>query len=52
MMRQDPDQPTPAVSCRDVAGWIMEAEREVRDETICNAWKKTDFSYFLNQPKE
>ena len=52
MMRQDPDQPTPAASRRDVAGWIVEAEREVRDETIRNAWKKTDFSYFPNEPKE
>ncbi len=52
MMCQDPDQPTPAASHRDVAGWIMEAEREVCDETICNAWKKTGFSYFPNQSKE
>ena len=52
MMRQDPDQPTPAASPRDIVEWIMEAEREDRDETIRNAWKKTDFLYFPNQPKK
>ncbi len=52
MMRQDPNQPTPAPSHHDIAGWIMEAEREVRDESIHNSWKKTGFSYFPNQPKE
>jgi hypothetical protein len=51
-MCQDPNQPTPSASRHDVAGWIMEAECEVHNEMIHNAWKKMDFLYFPNQLKE
>ena len=52
MMLQDPDKPTPSSSRRDVAGWIIEAERAVSNATIRNAWKRTGLSYFPDQPKE
>lgn len=52
MMLQDPDKPTPNSTRREVTGWIIEAERDIHAAMIRNAWKKHDFSYFPDQPKE
>ncbi len=48
LMYQDPYKPTPA----STTGWIIKAEHEVHDEMIHTAWRKTNFSYFPDHPKE
>ena len=45
-LRQDPDQPTPNATRRQVAEWIISAEKGITEETIKNAWKRNGFSYF------
>ena len=46
MLQQDPSLPIPSPDRRQVASWILAAERAVTDEVVRNAWRKTGFSYF------
>ena len=46
LLDQDPDLPIPGTTRRDVSDWIIAAEKNVTDETLKNAWRKTGYSYF------
>jgi hypothetical protein len=46
LLAQDPNLQIPATTCRDVSDWIIAAEKNVTDETLKNAWRKTGYSYF------
>jgi len=52
LFAQDPNERTPQTSRREVAEWVIEAEKNVTAVTMRNAWKKTGFSYFPNSTKE
>ncbi len=52
MLAQDPDKPTPAAQRLDIAEWILMAERNIKEASIKNAWRKTGFSWFPHLPKE
>ena len=51
MFAKDPDKPTPTATHRDVAEWILMAERNIKEVSIKNAWRKTGFSWFPHLPK-
>ncbi len=53
MMLQDPNLPIPGSTCHKIAQWIIDAQKNISTETICNAWRKTGFSYSptLRTPK-
>jgi len=46
LLEQDPDQPIPGTTCRNVSGWIIATQKNVTNETLKNAWRKTGYSYF------
>ena len=46
LLEQDPDQPIPGTTRRNVSDWIIAAQKNVTDETLKNAWRKTGYSYF------
>jgi len=46
LLEQDPDQPIPGTTRRNVTDWIIAAQKNVTDETLKNAWRKTGYSYF------
>jgi hypothetical protein len=46
LMAQDADKPIPCTTCRQVANWIISAKRNISNDTLKNAWKKTGYSYF------
>jgi len=46
LLDQDPDLPIPGTTRRDVSDWIIAAEKNVTNETLKNAWRKTGYSYF------
>ena len=46
MLGQDPDKPIPTTSCRQLADWIIAAQKNVGVETIRNTWRKTGMSYY------
>jgi hypothetical protein len=46
MMMQDPNLPIPGSMRHNVAQWIINAQNNICVETICNAWRKTGFSYY------
>ncbi len=48
LMVQDPNAPIAKTTRRDVVGWILAAERNISQQVICNAWRKTGFSYFTD----
>jgi hypothetical protein len=48
LMVQDPDAPIAKTTRRDVVGWILDAERNISQQVICNPWRKTGFSYFTD----
>jgi hypothetical protein len=48
LMVQDPDAPIAKTARRDVVGWILAAERNISQQVIRNAWRKTGFSYFTD----
>ena len=52
MLAQDPNKPTPAAKRLDIAEWILRAERNIKEVSIKNAWRKTGFSWFPLLPKE
>ena len=46
MLGQDPNKPIPTTSRRQLATWIVSAQKNVGAETIRNAWRKPGLSYF------
>ena len=46
MLGQDPNKPIPTTSRRQLATWIISAQKNVGAETIRNAWRKTGLSYY------
>ena len=46
MLGQDPDKPIPTTSRRQLAEWIIAAQKNVGAEMIHNAWRKTGMSYY------
>ena len=52
MLDQDPSQSIPCPSRALVAEWLIAAQRLMTPALIRNAWKKTGFSWFLNQEKD
>jgi hypothetical protein len=49
-MSQDPNVPIPRSMHHNVAQWIINAQNNISAETICNAWRKTRFSYYPENP--
>ncbi len=52
MMLHDPNLLIPGSTRHDVAQWIIDAQKNISVETICNAWRKTGFSYYPKNPKD
>jgi hypothetical protein len=52
MMLHDPNLLIPGSTCHDVAQWIIDAQKNISVETICNAWRKTGFFYYPKNPKD
>jgi hypothetical protein len=50
MMSQDPNIPIPGSTCHNVAQWIINMQNNISAETICNAWRKTGFAYYPENP--
>ncbi len=50
MMLQDPNVPIPGYTHHNVAQWIINVQKNIRAETIRNAWRKTGFSYYPKNP--
>jgi hypothetical protein len=50
LMLQDPNVPIPGSSCYNVAQWIIDAQKNINSKTIRNAWRKTGFSYYPENP--
>ncbi len=48
LMVQDPDAPIAKTTRSDVVGWILASERNISQQVIRNAWRKTGFSYFMD----
>ena len=46
LLEQDPDQPIPGTTRCNASDWIIPAQKNITDETLKNAWKKTGYSYF------
>ena len=46
LLNQDPDQPIPTTTRRDIANWIVAAAANIVDDTLKNLWRKTGYSYF------
>jgi hypothetical protein len=46
LLQQDPDLPIPGTTHRDIADWIIAAERNITNETLKNSSRKTGYSYF------
>ncbi len=51
LILQDPDKPTPNLTCCNVTGWIIKAKCNIHKKMIHNTWKKMNFLYFPNQPQ-
>jgi hypothetical protein len=52
MMLQDPNKPTSNSTHHEVTRLIIEVEHNIHTAMIHNAWKKHNFLYFPDQPKE
>ncbi len=52
MISQDPNVLIPRSTCNDVTQWIINAQNNIRAETISNAWRKTGFSYYPKNAKD
>jgi len=52
MLDQDPNQSIPCPSHLLIAEWLIAAQRLITPAIICNALKKTGFSWFPNQEKD
>ncbi len=50
MMSQKPIVLIPGSTRHSVTQWIIEAQNNISVETICNAWRKTGFSYYPKNP--
>jgi hypothetical protein len=50
MMAQDPNLPIPGSTRHNVTQWIIYAQKNISAETIRNAWRKTGFSYYPENP--
>ena len=46
LIAQDPDAPIAKTTRRHVVEWILSAKQNITEATICNACRKTGFSYF------
>jgi hypothetical protein len=46
LLDQDPNQRIPATTRRDVANWIIAAEKNITDDTLKNSWRTFGYSYF------
>ena len=49
---QDADQEIRAATRRELSEWIIDAQKNISEVTIRNAWKKSDFSYYPDHPRE
>jgi hypothetical protein len=52
IMAQDADEEICAATCHKLSQWIIDAQKNINVVTICNAWKKTGFSYYPAHPCE
>jgi hypothetical protein len=50
IMVQEADQEICAATCRELSQWIIDVQKNINVVTICNAWKKTGFSYYTTHP--
>jgi hypothetical protein len=48
---QDLDMLIPCPTCHQVAKCIVAAECKIEDTMVCNAWRKTGFSFFPNKAR-
>jgi hypothetical protein len=46
LLEQDPDQPIPGTTRRNVSDWIIATQKKITNETLKYAWRKTGYSYF------
>ena len=49
---QDADQEIRAATRHELSEWIIAAQKNISEVTIRNAWKKTNFSYYPDHPRE
>jgi hypothetical protein len=52
LLAQNPNKTIRRATRHDLSEWIITAQANVSAVTIPNAWKKTGFSYYPNQPRE
>ena len=52
LMAQNPNEAIHGATRHKLSEWIITAQANVSAVTIPNAWKKTGFSYYPNQPRE
>ena len=52
LLAQNPNKTIRRATRHDLSEWIITAQANVSAVTIPNAWKKTGFSYYPNQPCE
>ena len=52
MFSQDTNMIIPCPSRQQVSEWIIGAMADISDVTVRNAWRKSGFSYFPEEPKE
>ena len=45
-MNQDADQPLSGEKHKDVSQWILDVVGAISEETVKNAWRKNEYSYF------
>jgi hypothetical protein len=50
MMMQNPNLPIPGSTCHNVAQWIINAQNNICADRIRNAWRKTGFLYYPENP--
>ena len=49
---QDADQVIRVATRRELSQWIIDAQKNISEVTIRNAWKRSDFSYYPDHPRE
>jgi hypothetical protein len=52
LMAQNPNKAFRGVTCHELSQWIIAAQANVSAVTIRNAWKKTGFLHYPDQPCE
>jgi hypothetical protein len=48
LMVQDPNAPIAKTTRPNVVGWILATKRNISQQVIRNAWRKTGFSYIMD----